>query len=241
MKYYYEILKVSETASPSEIKRAYYALCKLYHPDINPKTGDLFKEINTAYETLIDPFKRKEYDQKLKNPEPEEDYTEYTSTSYDDNESDTYTYYTNNKYYTDPSNDPIFSILDNFTSYRFENAVGALWERNMFVLAIASIFTGCIALGILTNRLIKKLFKKTIISKKYPKFKYAAMFYDGLRENTLGKFSTWSLGLGLLAFSKLICWVVKIAYKICKWALIIGIGLLAIFSFIGDGSGKRHR
>ena len=83
-KTYYEILDIPQKASSDEIKKAYYSLCKIYHPDINPKTADKFKEINEAYENLIDPYKRKEYDRKLNEPED----TEYEYT--EDNE---YTYY----------------------------------------------------------------------------------------------------------------------------------------------------
>ena len=59
---YYAILEVSYDVSKEDLKRAYYFLAKTYHPDINPKTGNLFKEITNAYQTLSDPIKRKEYD-----------------------------------------------------------------------------------------------------------------------------------------------------------------------------------
>ena len=45
IKNYYEILEVHKFASDTEIKRAFYKLAKKYHPDINPKTANLFKEI----------------------------------------------------------------------------------------------------------------------------------------------------------------------------------------------------
>lgn len=62
MKSYYSILEVENNSSLDEIKKSYRRLSKLYHPDKNPDTEDLFKEINNAYKTLSDPEKKKDYD-----------------------------------------------------------------------------------------------------------------------------------------------------------------------------------
>ena len=65
-KSYYEILGVEKDASEEEIKLAYHRLAKKYHPDVNkgdPNAKDKFIKIKNAYETLIDPKKRKIYDQ----------------------------------------------------------------------------------------------------------------------------------------------------------------------------------
>ncbi|ACI60290.1 molecular chaperone DnaJ [Ureaplasma urealyticum] len=61
---YYEVLGVSKSASPEEIKTAFRKLAKEHHPDRNKSADDtVFKEINEAYEVLSDPKKRAQYDQ----------------------------------------------------------------------------------------------------------------------------------------------------------------------------------
>lgn len=61
---YYEILGLSRSATDLEIKRAFRAQARQYHPDVNksPDAETRFKEINEAYEILSDPQKRAAYD-----------------------------------------------------------------------------------------------------------------------------------------------------------------------------------
>lgn len=61
---YYEVLGVGRNARDDEIKKAYRNLAKKYHPDVNkaPDAEEKFKEISEAYEVLIDPDKKANYD-----------------------------------------------------------------------------------------------------------------------------------------------------------------------------------
>lgn len=69
-KTYYEILEVSENASPEVIEKAYKILVKKYHPDLQPpeekkNAENKMKEINEAYDILGDEEKKKKYDDEL--------------------------------------------------------------------------------------------------------------------------------------------------------------------------------
>lgn len=63
---YYEVLGVSKDADEAAIKKAYRALAKKYHPDMNPGDKEAekkFKEASEAYAVLSDAEKRRQYDQ----------------------------------------------------------------------------------------------------------------------------------------------------------------------------------
>ena len=71
---YYEVMELTPTAETSQIKDAYYALARRYHPDrfhlksgtrLHEKISSAFARITQAYETLTDPSARLAYDQAL--------------------------------------------------------------------------------------------------------------------------------------------------------------------------------
>lgn len=76
---HYQVLGVQKTATASEIKKAYFHLAKLYHPDrhfeadmqdMKEKLEALFARIHDAYETLGNPAKRGEYDRAAPGAKP---------------------------------------------------------------------------------------------------------------------------------------------------------------------------
>ncbi len=63
---FYEILGVSKSATPEELKKAYRKLAIQYHPDKNPgdkASEEKFKEAAEAYEILSNAEKKQKYDQ----------------------------------------------------------------------------------------------------------------------------------------------------------------------------------
>ena len=61
----YEILGVPRNASEDDIKRAFKALARKYHPDLNqgnPQAENMFKAVTRAHDVLSDPDKRAQYD-----------------------------------------------------------------------------------------------------------------------------------------------------------------------------------
>ncbi|MCK4538459.1 MAG: DnaJ domain-containing protein [Candidatus Krumholzibacteria bacterium] len=66
---YYALLEAWPTSSKDDIKKNYFRLAKLYHPDVagdKPEVRERFKQINEAFSTLDDPEKRHQYNESLR-------------------------------------------------------------------------------------------------------------------------------------------------------------------------------
>ena len=84
MKNYYQILEISQNADTNEIKKAYRRLSMIWHPDKNKDVNahTKFIEINEAYEILIDPVKRIEYNNLLNRNEEAENSSKFKEWQY---------------------------------------------------------------------------------------------------------------------------------------------------------------
>jgi curved DNA-binding protein CbpA len=67
---YYDLFGVHSKAGPEEIRKAYRARLKEWHPDKNPDrkedAEEMTKALNMAYYILSDPARRKNYDRMLR-------------------------------------------------------------------------------------------------------------------------------------------------------------------------------
>lgn len=72
----YDILGIPASASADDIKAAYRRLARRLHPDANPGStaaASQFQDITLAYELLLDPLRRKSFDESLNSPRSQDD------------------------------------------------------------------------------------------------------------------------------------------------------------------------
>src|SRR5579864_6853060 len=64
---FYAVLGISRDADDETIRSAYRILARRYHPDRGAgSSAEKFRQVNEAYETLIDPGSRQSYDLSLR-------------------------------------------------------------------------------------------------------------------------------------------------------------------------------
>src|SRR5512134_2723113 len=83
---FYVILGVPPEASTAEIKRAYRRLARRYHPGVNPgdrAAEEMFQRIVEAYETLVDPGRRRQYDTAGEHGGPRTEPSSFMFTEFD--------------------------------------------------------------------------------------------------------------------------------------------------------------
>ena len=116
---YYELLGIKNNASKEDIKNAYKAQMKKWHPDINKSDEaiNMSTKLNEAKEVLLDDIKRKDYDEYLKN-KTEYDYNKYTQMKNNTNVTDENKTVTKWQYLKD--------WLKNSTYSNFRKAVGVI-------------------------------------------------------------------------------------------------------------------
>lgn len=145
-KNYYEWLEISKNASQEVIEKAYKALVKKYHPDLQEgdnkiKAEEMIKKINEAYSVLSDESKRKQYDTTIQeNTISREEYDRLQqelnniksqANPYNINQNKNYTYNNMNTQQSSNDNHTVSGVQQNVQNYqandeyrqRVENAV----------------------------------------------------------------------------------------------------------------------
>lgn len=145
-KNYYEWLEISKNASQEVIEKAYKALVKKYHPDLQEadnkiKAEEMIKKINEAYSVLSDEAKRKQYDTTIQeNTISREEYDRLQqelnniksqANPYNINQNTNYTYNNMNTQQSSNDNHTVSGVQQNVQNYqtndeyrqRVENAV----------------------------------------------------------------------------------------------------------------------
>ncbi len=95
---HYQVLGVARSATPQELKKAYFRLAKVYHPDrhfeaemsdMKETLETLFTGIHNAYQSLNDPEQRRNYDRvSAEKPAPTAHYEEKRPEEYVENYSE---------------------------------------------------------------------------------------------------------------------------------------------------------
>lgn len=133
MKDYYYILGIERNASSEEIKTAHRKLSKKFHPDLNPSDSHsekMFRDIQEAYEYLIDTEKRKQYDNAYAN------WTSGKSQASSSPNEDIYSFQTKDKAFTTGAI-VVFALLAFFLSQML--IIGTSEEKYSLLIGVVAI------------------------------------------------------------------------------------------------------
>ncbi len=131
---YYEILEVSEKASKEVIEKAYKALAKKYHPDLNQdnkkEAEQKMKQLNEAYEVLISDEKRANYDSIL---EKKRELERRKASRQSSSQSNTNSKSSSTSSSTNQSSDDIEKQFSNYNTISYSNGYYTDNEGNFYV------------------------------------------------------------------------------------------------------------
>ena len=183
-KYYCDILGVEENASLDEIRKAYFKLSNLYHPDKNKNADaeEKFKEIKNAYEALknnkystYSNFNNEEFYDSESEYDDDEEYGEYYDDNAEDNDekyNDGYNYqdYEDNEYNNEQDGLDYVLYVSSFIEENYWTNIKKNYERYGY------------------NKNVK-LYLKFELSKDSKKFNENYWGYDDLHFNQFSIFN----------------------------------------------------
>ncbi|XP_054261855.1 dnaJ-like protein 60 [Macrosteles quadrilineatus] len=195
-KNHYEVLNLSKNCSTKEIREAYITLSKQYHPDKNkgnPKAQEEFVKVSEAYNVLIKPESRLEYDFSLKR------FTEPSRVYKTGKKDDFYEVHRYDSGYRDPWKDPSFYRNRNFSEDNNEDNYygikGFKRQTNQQLLFWIFMFVGIgviLQISILrfastSTRLTRE--KQSEENRKHLEYVRARAAFYGTRERQLEEFN----------------------------------------------------
>ena len=234
----YAILNVPEYSSISTVKYAYHTLAKKYHPDTSKHDGKIFAQVTDAYKILSNPITKQNYDSYLQTKHQKEEQERLNKTTQETKEAFNQTKQnftesaasvlneteddlldendTSSKYYVNPKNEPIFTVIRHFNHYRFENAIGAIWHRSFFaILGAAILYT------ILTPISIFFKICDCGVNKHNYKLHWLATLNTNLQNPKIIKPTFWTIFLYILTITKAFTNICKTIYWIFRRIIIL--------------------
>ena len=233
----YAILNVPEFSTISVVKYAYHTLAKKYHPDTSKYDGKVFAQVTDAYKILSNPTTKLNYDNYLHAKHQKEEQDRINKTTQETKEEFNQTRQnfnksaatvlneteddileendTSSKYYVDPKKEPIFIVIRHFNHYRFENAMGAIWNRSFFsILGAAFLYT------ILTPISIFMKLCNCRVSKHNYKLHWLSTLNTNLQKPKIIKPIFWTISLYILTINKAITNICKTLYWIFRHLIV---------------------